>query len=703
MVTSKPAHKQTYRVEGFTCAGCAAKFEKNVQHLEGVVDAKVNFGAAKITVYGDTSKESVEKAGAFEGLRLTEDGLRKVQEEKEPFHRKHKHLFLSLFFILLAYSLPLTGWDNSEFYSNLSFAVAIVTGGYRLFETGFKNLIKLEFDMRTLMTIAIIGAAFIGEWGEGAIVVILFAISEVLEAYSMDKARESIRSLMDIAPPQALIIRNGSEMMVDAEEIEIGDIMLVKPGQKIAMDGDIIEGSSYVNQAAITGESVPVEKVQGNAVFAGTLNEEGYLKVLVTKRIEDTTLAKIIHLVEEAQGEKAPSQAFVDMFAKYYTPIIMVVAFLVAVIPPLLLDGDWSTWVYQGLSVLVVGCPCALVISTPVAIVTAIGNAAKNGILIKGGVYLEELGRLKAIAFDKTGTLTKGEPEVTDMIPLSNVEENQLWKWMSALEFHSQHPLAHAFIKEAEERNIDYRSYEVFEFQSHTGKGISGLIEGERYYLGSESLFHGSYAEIKELQREGKTVMLFGTADTPLALVAVADEVRETSKEVISLLHEIGIEHTVMLTGDHENTARSIGNRVGVKETKAGLLPEEKLSFVKGYMNTYGKVAMIGDGINDAPALAASNVGIAMGGAGTDTALETADIALMNDDLKKLPYIIRLSRRTLTVIKQNISFAIGIKLLALLLVIPGMLTLWIAIFADMGATLLVTLNGLRLLKIRDGK
>ena len=702
-MTSKPAHKQTYRVEGFTCAGCAAKFEKNVQHLEGVVDAKVNFGAAKITVYGDTSKESVEKAGAFEGLRLTEDGLRKVQEEKEPFHRKHKHLFLSLFFILLAYSLPLTGWDNSEFYSNLSFAVAIVTGGYRLFEAGFKNLIKLEFDMRTLMTIAIIGAAFIGEWGEGAIVVILFAISEVLEAYSMDKARESIRSLMDIAPPQALIIRNGSEMMVDAEEIEIGDIMLVKPGQKIAMDGDIIEGSSYVNQAAITGESVPVEKVQGDAVFAGTLNEEGYLKVLVTKRIEDTTLAKIIHLVEEAQGEKAPSQAFVDMFAKYYTPIIMVVAFLVAVIPPLLLDGDWSTWVYQGLSVLVVGCPCALVISTPVAIVTAIGNAAKNGILIKGGVYLEELGRLKAIAFDKTGTLTKGEPEVTDMIPLSNVDENQLWKWMSALEFHSQHPLAHAFIKEAEERNIDYRSYEVFEFQSHTGKGISGLIEGERYYLGSESLFHGSYAEIKELQREGKTVMLFGTADTPLALVAVADEVRETSQEVISHLHEMGIEHTVMLTGDHENTARSIGNRVGVKETKAGLLPEEKLSFVKGYMNTYGKVAMIGDGINDAPALAASNVGIAMGGAGTDTALETADIALMNDDLKKLPYIIRLSRRTLTVIKQNISFAIGIKLLALLLVIPGMLTLWIAIFADMGATLLVTLNGLRLLKIREGK
>ncbi|MCA1059680.1 cadmium-translocating P-type ATPase [Rossellomorea aquimaris] len=703
-MTSKAALKQTYRVEGFTCAGCAAKFEKNVQHLDGVIDAKVNFGAAKITVYGDTTKESVEKAGAFEGLRLTEDGMRKVQEEKEPFYRRYKHLLVSVFFILIAYSLPLMGVENSHFLSTLSFATAIVTGGYRLFEAGFKNLLKLEFDMRTLMTIAIIGAAFIGEWGEGAIVVLLFAISEVLEAYSMDKARESIRSLMDIAPPQALIIRNGFEMIVDAEDIEVGDIMLVKPGQKIAMDGDILEGSSFVNQAAITGESVPVEKVRGDAVFAGTLNEEGHLKVLVTKRIEDTTLAKIIHLVEEAQGEKAPSQAFVDVFAKYYTPVIMVIAFLVAIIPPLLFGAGWSDWVYQGLSVLVVGCPCALVISTPVAIVTAIGNAAKNGILIKGGVYLEELGRLKAVAFDKTGTLTKGVPEVTDMIRLGDVEEMDLWKMMAALEFHSQHPLAHAFMKKAEDMEMDYRSCEVFEFQSHTGKGISGLIGDKRYYIGSQSLFaHTPSTEIENLQREGKTVMVFGTADTPLAIVAVADEVRDTSGEVINDLHQMGMEQTVMLTGDHEKTARSIGTRIGVREIKAGLLPEEKLGFVKDYMDTYGRVAMIGDGINDAPALAASTVGIAMGGAGTDTALETADIALMNDDLRKLPYIIRLSRSTLTIIKQNIAFAIGIKLLALLLVIPGMLTLWIAIFADMGATLLVTLNGLRLLRIKDRK
>ncbi|TMU88248.1 cadmium-translocating P-type ATPase [Bacillus sp. BHET2] len=703
-MTGKPAHKQTYRVEGFTCAGCAAKFEKNVQHLEGVVDAKVNFGAAKITVYGETSKESVEKAGAFEGLRLSEDGMRKFEKEKEPFYRRYKHLLASILFILIAYSLPFTGVGHSQFLSTFSFAAAIVVGGYRLFETGFKNLLKFEFDMRTLMTIAIIGAAIIGEWGEGAIVVLLFAISEVLEAYSMDKARESIRSLMDIAPPQALIIRNGSEVVVGAEDIEIGDIMLVKPGQKIAMDGTILEGSSNVNQAAITGESVPVEKFQGETVFAGTLNEEGFLKVQVTKRIEDTTLAKIIHLVEEAQGERAPSQAFVDVFAKYYTPVIMAIALLVAIVPPLLFGADWSIWVYQGLSVLVVGCPCALVISTPVAIVTAIGNAAKNGILIKGGVYLEELGRLKAVAFDKTGTLTKGEPEVTNVIILGEMEEKELMKKMSALEYHSQHPLAHAFLKKAEEMELDYKSCDVFEFRSHTGKGISGIIDGMEYFLGSEKLFADApSSEMQKLQDEGKTVMVFGVLDTPLAIVGVADEVRDTSSEIIQELHQMGIEQTMMLTGDHEKTARSIGNRIGVKEIKAGLLPQAKLDFVKRYMHSFGKVAMVGDGINDAPALAASTVGIAMGGAGTDTALETADIALMNDDLRKLPYIIRLSRKTLTIIKQNISFAIGIKLLALLLVIPGWLTLWIAIFADMGATLIVTLNGLRLLRIKDRK
>ncbi len=676
-----------------------------MQHLDGVVDAKVNFGASKITVFGEATIESVEKAGAFEGLSLRKDGMRKVETEgKVPFYKKNKYLILSFCLLFIAYLVPLFNLENSHLFSTTLFAGSILVGGFRLFQTGIQNLFKLEFDMRTLMTIAIIGAVIIGEWSEGAIVVLLFAISEVLESYSMDKARDSIRSLMDIAPSQALIIRNGAELLVDAEDVEVGDIMLVKPGQKIAMDGEVLEGYSAVNQATITGESVPVEKGTGDGVFAGTLNQEGLLKVKVTKRIEDTTLAKIIHLVEEAQGEKAPSQAFVDVFAKYYTPIIMLVALFVALLPPLLMGLSWSTWVYQGLSVLVVGCPCALVISTPVAIVTAIGNAAKNGVLIKGGIYLEELGRLKAIAFDKTGTLTKGEPEVTDFILLEEVSSDEVWKQMSALEFYSQHPLANAFLKKAEKMDIDYKELRVINFQSHTGKGVSGTIDGTTYFIGSERLFNQAPTEqILQLQGEGKTVMVFGTGETPLALIAVADKVRETSKSIIHQLHKLGIQQTVMLTGDHEVTANAIAKKLGVKEMRAGLLPEDKLSFIKGYMNSYGKVAMIGDGINDAPALAASNVGIAMGGAGTDTALETADIALMNDDLRKLPYIVRLSRKTLNIIKQNITFAIGIKLLALLLVIPGWLTLWIAIFADMGATLLVTLNGLRLLKVREKK
>ncbi|WP_072239582.1 heavy metal translocating P-type ATPase, partial [Listeria monocytogenes] len=358
------------------------------------------------------------------------------------------------------------------YLTNALFIFAIFIGGYSLFKEGFKNLLKFEFTMETLMTIAIIGAAFIGEWAEGSIVVILFAVSEALERYSMDKARQSIRSLMDIAPKEALVRRSGTDRMVHVDDIQIGDIMIIKPGQKIAMDGHVVKGYSAVNQAAITGESIPVEKNIDDSVFAGTLNEEGLLEVAVTKRVEDTTISKIIHLVEEAQGERAPAQAFVDTFAKYYTPAIIVIAALIATVPPLLFGGNWETWVYQGLSVLVVGCPCALVVSTPVAIVTAIGNAAKNGVLVKGGVYLEEIGGLKAIAFDKTGTLTKGVPVVTDYIELTeatNIQHNKNYIIMAALEQLSQHPLASAIIKYGETREMDLTSINVNDFTSITG------------------------------------------------------------------------------------------------------------------------------------------------------------------------------------------------------------------------------------------
>lgn len=699
---------KTYRVQGFTCANCAAKFENNVKSLPGVQDAKVNFGASKITVWGTTTIEELEKAGAFENLKIREDKEKAVK--REPFWKQKENIKVYISAVLLVISWFLgKQYGEEHIFATIGYAAAILIGGYSLFMKGFKNLVRLQFDMNTLMTVAILGAAAIGEWGEGATVVILFAISEALERYSMDKARQSIESLMDIAPKEALIRRGNEEMMVLVDDIQVGDIMIVKPGQKLAMDGIVIKGTSTLNQAAITGESVPVTKTVGDEVFAGTLNEEGLLEVKVTKRVEDTTLSKIIHLVEEAQAERAPSQAFVDRFAKYYTPAIIIFALLLAVIPPLFMGADWSEWIYRGLAVLVVGCPCALVISTPVSIVTAIGNAAKNGVLIKGGIYLEEAGNLKVIAFDKTGTLTKGVPSVTDVVTY-NGNENELMTITAAIEKGSQHPLASAIIRKAEEDGLNFNDVSVEEFQSITGKGVKAKVNNAMYYVGSPGLFeellpNGIQSEIKEqitaLQTQGKTVMALGTEKEILALIAVADEIRESSKEVIRKLHQVGIEKTVMLTGDNQRTAEAIGKQVGVSDIKADLLPEDKLNFIKELRDKYRSVAMVGDGVNDAPALAASTVGVAMGGAGTDTALETADIVLMSDDLSKLPYTIKLSRKALAIIKQNITFSLGIKALALLLIVPGWLTLWLAIFADMGATLIVTLNSMRLLKVKE--
>ena len=706
--------KNVYRVEGFSCANCAGKFEENVKKLSGVHDAKVNFGASKIEVYGNTTIEELEKAGAFENLKVAPDKplreeKQEVKEEKEPFYKKHSTLLYASLLIVFGYiSQFVNGEEN--IITSLLFAAAIVIGGYSLFKVGFQNMLHFEFDMKTLMTVAIIGAAIIGEWAEGAIVVILFAISEALERFSMDRARQSIRSLMDIAPKEALVRRNGQEMMIHVDDIAVGDIMIVKPGQKLAMDGVVVHGYSAVNQATITGESVPVEKTVDDEVFAGTLNEEGILEVKVTKLVEDTTISKIIHLVEEAQGERAPSQAFVDKFAKYYTPIIMIIAGLVAVVPPLLFGGSWGTWVYQGLAVLVVGCPCALVISTPISIVSAIGNAAKKGVLIKGGIYLEEMGALKAIAFDKTGTLTKGVPVVTDFKMLNNqVNAEDMLSIITALEYRSGHPLASAIMKKADEENISYTHVIVDDFSSITGKGIKGTINGTTYYIGNPKLFENLSVDfnneqdqlVTALQNQGKTAMVVGTEKEILAVIAVADEVRESSKEVIQKLHQLGIKKTIMLTGDNKGTADAIGGHVGVTDIQAELLPQDKLEFIKKLRSKYGNVAMVGDGVNDAPALAASTVGIAMGGAGTDTALETADVALMGDDLRKLPFSIKLSRKALTIIKQNITFALAIKFIALLLVIPGWLTLWIAILSDMGATLLVALNGLRLMRVKE--
>lgn len=697
--------KHVYRLQGLSCTNCAAKFEKNIRDIKTVEDVQLNFGASKVAIIGDASVEQLEAAGAFDGIKVYPE-REKVKEERVPFwqKRENKNTIVSLFFLLFGYISTFSAGESSIVTITL-FALSILIGGFNLFKVGLNNLIRFEFDMKTLMTVAIIGAAIIGEWGEGAVVVFLFALSEALEGYSMDKARQSIRSLMDIAPDTALIKRGGSEFEVAVEDIQIRDIMIVKPGQKVAMDGEVIRGRSSINQAAITGESLPVSKEEGDEVFAGSLNEEGFLEVRVTKLAEDTTIAKIIHLVEEAQAERAPSQAFVDRFAKYYTPAIMAIAFLVAVLPPLFTGGDWQEWIYRGLAVLVVGCPCALVVSTPVAIVTAIGNAAKNGVLIKGGIHLEETGRLKVVAFDKTGTLTEGKPEVTDIASVSNMSVQELLSVAASLETFSQHPLASAVLRKAAAEKVSL--LEAHDFQSLTGKGAKASLNGTVYYIGSPALFEDGPAVMEKvrevisaLQAEGKTVMLVGTDEEVKGYIAAADQVRKSSLAVLEKLAKLGIQKTVMLTGDNQAAAASIGRKLGLTDVQADLMPENKLDAIKSLRAQYGHVAMVGDGINDAPALASASVGIAMGGAGTDTALETADVALMADDLEKLPYTVALSRKTLQIIKQNIAFAFGLKLLALLLIVPGWLTLWMAVFADVGSTLIVVLNSMRLMKTR---
>ncbi|WP_391209968.1 heavy metal translocating P-type ATPase [Psychrobacillus sp. L4] len=674
------------------------KFENNIKSLPEVKGANVNFGASKVSVIGNATIEEIEKAGAFDGIKVVP--YKQRQQEKIPFFKRKENVLTAISFVFLVIGIIASYlYEETNPVAIGLFIISIVVGGFNLFKGGLINLSRFYFDMKTLMTIAIIGAAIIGEWREGAVVVFLFAVSEALEAYSMNKARQSISQLMDIAPPIATILRGNQLVEVDTEFIQINDTLIVKPGQKIAMDGIVLKGTSAVNQASITGEAIPAMKTIGDEVFAGTLNEEGSLEIKVTKRVEDTTIAKIIHLVEEAQAEKAPSQRFVDKFAKYYTPAIIAIAFLVALVPPLF-GADWHLWIYQGLAVLVVGCPCALVVSTPVAIVTAIGNAAKQGVLIKGGIHLEEIGRLQAIAFDKTGTLTKGYPEVT---LVESESTNDFIQKVMSIETYSQHPLAQAIVKYGSKERI--HAIEIDGFQSVTGKGAEGIIKGKKWSVGSVSwitslsvVSNELIEKIELLQSEGNTVMLAAEEGVYKGFIAVTDPIRSTSGKVLQDLKNAGIKHTVMLTGDDARTAHAIAAKLGMTDVEAGLMPEQKLSAIKVLKEKYGAVAMVGDGVNDAPALAASTVGIAMGGAGTDAALETADVALMADDLEKLPYTIRLSRKALHIIKENIMFALGLKIIALLLIIPGWLTLWIAIFADMGATLLVVLNSLRLIK-----
>lgn len=593
---------------------------------------------------------------------------------------------------------------ETQTISTVFYVLAAICGGWGNFKKGISNLLRLNFTMNTLMTVAVAGALAIGYWEEAAVVSFLFGVSEVLEGYTMEKARQSIKGLMDIAPKTATIIRSEAEINLPVEEIQVGDIMLVKPGEKMAMDGLVVKGITSVNQAAITGESIPADKVEGDEVYAGSINQSGSVQVKVTKLVADTTIAKIITMVEEAQEQRAPSQAFVDKFARYYTPIVLLLAVGIAIIPSLFWGAPWDIYIYKALALLIVACPCALVVSTPVAIVSAIGNAARNGVLIKGGLHLENAGSLKAIAFDKTGTLTKGNPVVTDIITFGTLNEKEVLSFAAGVEKLSEHPLAVTIVKHAMDQGITPAQAEGF--QAITGKGAQAEVAGYNYIIGNPRLLEESgidFTSIKEkieqVQCEGKTCMLLAMNGQVVGLIAVADQIREESISTVNNLRKNGIDKIIMLTGDNEATAKAISSKLHI-DYRAELLPQDKVSAVKKLRETYQQIAMVGDGINDAPALALSTVGIAMGGAGTDTAMETADIVLMADDLTKLPFTIKLSRSALKVIKQNITFAVSIKVIATILVFPGLLTLWLAIFADMGASILVTLNGIRLLKLK---
>lgn len=697
--------KQVVRLSGLTCADCSAQFEQIVKNVPGVIDAKVNFAASKITIEGTRlSKEKLEELGAFENIKVVDND--KEESKEVGFWEKNRQtIVLGVSFVFLVIGFLADYLFQAPALSISTFITATLLSGWENFKKGIVNLFRLNFTMNTLMTVAIGGAFAIGYWEEAAVVAFLFGVSEMLEAYSADKARQSIRQLMDIAPKTALIVRNGKEQILSVGDIEVGDLMIVKPGEKIAMDGEVVKGSSSVNQAAITGESIPAEKIVGDSVFAGSLNQAGSIEVKVTKLVEDTTIAKIITMVEDAQEQRAPSQAFVDKFAKYYTPAVMVLAVAIALVSPLLFGVAWQTSIYNALALLIIACPCALVVSTPVSIVSAISNAARNGVLIKGGLHLENAGSLRAIAFDKTGTLTRGEPAVTDVIVLQDQSIEDTLSLAAGIEKYSEHPLAQAIVRDAEQRGITLAKAE--DFQSVMGKGVQASINGKGYLIGNPRFFEGMGipltnidGQIHKLQNEGKTAMIFSQEQKFLAIIAVADEVRESSKLALKQLKQAGIQKTIMLTGDNEATARAIAAQVGIDDFHAELLPEDKVSAVKELRTTYDRIGMVGDGVNDAPALATATTGFAMGGAGTDTALETADIALMADDLSKLPFTIRLSRSALRVVKQNIAFSLTIKAVATLLVFPGWLTLWLAILADVGATILVTANGMRLLKIK---
>lgn len=736
------------------CPSCAQKVDKSLQRVNGITETTLQptTGTATVTYDPDRTAEAdvvaaIEGAG-YEVAGNEGDSNGKSDSEMDivppseiwTSPRAIKTWIGAGFVVLgLLFEFVLAG-QNPEVAFLLGysltladglFLVAIAVSGYPVVRGGYYSARNLSLDIDLLMGTAIIAATGIGYFVEAATLAVLFSIAELLEDYAMDRARNSLRELMELSPDEATVRRDGDEVTVPAEDVEVGETVIVRPGDKIPLDGSVVEGESAVDESPITGESVPVDKSLGEEVYAGSINEEGYLEVEVTSTAGDSTLSQIIEMVQGAQEKKTEQERFVDRFSGYYTPAVVVLAILTAAVPPLALGLPWETWFIRGLTLLVIACPCAFVISTPVSVVSGITSAAKNGVLIKGGNHLETMGEVDVVAMDKTGTLTKGELTVTDIVPLGEHSETDVLRYGAGLEQRSEHPIAEAILTRTDEAIVtDLPS--PSDFESLTGKGIRAEIDGETYYAGKPALFEelgfdlsqtrgvtdgGTVSDgvsrnpspeqeeftesvFTELQQDGRTVVLVGTEAELVGGIAIADEVRSTSQRAVERLHDRGVGHVVMLTGDNEGTARAIAEQVGIDEYRAELLPDEKVDAIEELQAEHGDVAMVGDGINDAPALATADIGIAMGAAGTDTALETADIALMGDDIGKLPYLYRLSHTANGVIRQNIWGSLGVKALLAVGVPLGYVSVALAVVVgDMGMSLGVTGNAMRLSRL----
>ncbi|MBK8006434.1 MAG: heavy metal translocating P-type ATPase [Gemmatimonadetes bacterium] len=691
---------ELFRVGGIDCPSCAAGISRAVGQLPGVEAVAVDVlkGEVRVTVaQGGATRAALAQAITEAGHPVRAD--RPGATEARPRGPLRAAMLSG---VLLGVGVGLGWLGQPEVLQVPVLAGAMIAGGWYVVPRGLKALRNRSPDMHALMTIAAAGAAVIGEWGEGASAMFLFAVALLLEQWAVGRARKAIGALMELAPAEALVIRLGGDQRVAVEAVKVGERIRVRPGERVALDGTITAGRSALNEAPITGEAIPADKGPGDAVYAGSINGHGALEVRTTRPASDTTLARILHAVEDAQASRAPVQALVDRFARVYTPLVVGLAVLVVLVPPVLGLGGFETWLYRGLTLLVIACPCALVISTPVTLVSALTGAARAGVLLKGGAQLEALARVTAIAFDKTGTLTEGRPELTDVIAVNHLGEDEVLRLAASVERHSEHPVARAITRAAERRQVALAGAE--EFAALPGWGARATVADRRLIVGNRRLCDevgacrdDVHALLDRLEQEGKTAILVADGREPLGVVAVADALRPTAAAAVAALRAAGIRRLVMLTGDGRTAADRVAQAVGVAEVRARLLPEEKLAAVRALQQEGEVVAVVGDGVNDAPALAAATVGIAMGAAGTHAALETADVALMGDDLTLLaPTIVR-ARRTLAIIRQNMALALGLKAVFLVLALLGQATLWMAVAADMGASLLVIANGLRAL------